>query len=72
MWETYWSSESPPRPIRAKTPSGSRVMVMTTTLAVTGRWSHISSGYPTRASRMPASTVLRVSSIPPISLPESV
>lgn len=44
MCATYWSRESPPSPIKANTPNGSRVTVMTTTFAVTGRWSHISSG----------------------------
>ena len=51
----------------ANTPIGSSVMVITTIFAVTGRCIHITS-----RSKNTASIVLRVSSIPPNSFPESV
>ena len=72
MCVTYCSSESPPSPIRANMVSGSKVTVITVTFAVMGKCSHISSGYPTKASSTQASTVFRTSSRPPNSLPESV
>jgi hypothetical protein len=59
-------------PINPRTPSGSNVTVITTTLAVAGAGSHTSSGYPKSRRRKAASTALRVSSIPPSSFPESV
>ena len=59
-------------PIKATTPSGSSVTVITTTFMVPGIGSHMSSGYPTSPTSKTASTVLRISSMPPNSLPESV
>lgn len=59
-------------PMIANTPSGISVTVMTTIRIVADIGIHISSGYPTRKTRVAASTAFRVSTMPPNSLPESV
>ena len=59
-------------PMSETTAIGIRVKTMTTMRIIAGSVIQKSSGYPTSASRRTVSMVLRVSSIPPKSLPESV
>ena len=44
IWVTYWSRESPPIPMSAKTPSGISVTVIMTILVVRSTGSHLTSG----------------------------
>ena len=59
-------------PMSETTEIGIRVRTMTTMRIIAGSVIQKSSGYPKSASSSTVSTVLRVSSIPPNSFPESV